>query len=196
MARMKRREAILGYLFITLLMWIMGIGFLAYGRLEGIALVFVAIFFTIMIHPVRMGISEVFKAAVKIRRIARPPTDLVERIVYLLQEWKPVKRFGDESPAEAAASEYLSHHFPNRVKFQKYHEEFRSDLEIEDVGIEIKVLWKTAELTRMRGQMILYCKYFSRVVALIFNYNDISLDSFIRDMDTLYPNKVKVIIKK
>jgi hypothetical protein len=200
MARKKQRQDIIGYLFVVLVFWALGIGLLAYGRLDGIAILLLAIFMTVIIPPVRRTITSLAKVLVKettsVSQKAGRPTGLASRIVYLLEEWSPVKRFSDENPAEAAASEYLNHYFSNRVKFQKYHDEFRSDLEIDDVGIEIKVLWEIAELTRLRGQIMLYCKHFNHVIALIFNYNNIDLGSFVSDMRAHYPNKVTVITKE
>lgn len=125
------------------------------------------------------------------------PQRTVDEIIDALEDWTPSKKFRDESYAEVGTVEYLKHYFPD-LKFQQYHEGFRADLEIEDVGIEIKLPKRSRHLTTLRGQIMQYCKYFDYVIALIFDYKYIpreTLESFIGDMKDHYSDKVTVIIK-
>jgi hypothetical protein len=132
-----------------------------------------------------------------------PPTyhltpSLVYEIVDLLEKWVPSKVFRDEGQAEVAALEYLRHFYP-AVAYQQQHSNFRADLEIEDVGIEIKLPKRSRHLMTLRGQMMQYCNYFEHVIALIFSYHDTlrdALESFVDDMEKQYGDKVKVIVKE
>lgn len=121
-----------------------------------------------------------------------------DEIANALEGWIPSKRFRDESYAEIGTLEFLKHDFPD-IKYQQYHEGFRADLEIENIGIEIKLPKKSRHLTTLRGQMMQYCKCFDYVIALIFDYHHLpeeTLESFADDVDEHYGHEVRVIIKR
>lgn len=120
-----------------------------------------------------------------------------DEVTNILENWTPSKRFKDESHAEVATLEYLKHYFP-RTKHQKAHGEVKADVEIGNIGIEIKVSKKSRHLTTLRGQLIQYCKCFDYVIALIFDSHNVSseaLRSFEEDMKELYGDKLQIITK-
>jgi len=120
---------------------------------------------------------------------------MYDDVVRTLRNWQPARRYNNEPESEVATEEHLNHYFHNQVRRHKYREDFESDLEIGDIGIEIKVLYKTSELQRLGGQLMAYCEHFNHVIALIFNYKRIDLVSFKNQWQKRFGNQVEVIEK-
>jgi hypothetical protein len=121
---------------------------------------------------------------------------MYDNVVSILRNWQPARKFNDERQGEIATEEHLNHFFHNQVRRHKYREDFESDLEIGDIGIEIKVLYKTSEMQRLGGQLMAYCQHFNHVIALIFNYNRIDLGSYKNQWQKHFGSKVEVIEKQ
>lgn len=222
---MSRKQQRQETIFFVLFCYIAGAVLVAYGYYWGIALLGLGFYLTLLLSSavreatksVLRGLARLVQKQVENRRNAssartstqpQPPQaspplvteaqskSTYDEVVSRLMAWRPARRFNDERQSEVATQQYLHTYFPDQVRYHKFRENFESDLEISDIGIEIKVLYKTSELQRLGGQLMAYCEHFNHVIALIFNYNRLDLASYLRQWQKRFGSQVAVIVKE
>jgi len=210
--KMTREEA---YIVIAFFFFF-GIILVSLGYLWGLILVFVSVFLLLNIPKYRDMFVEILQAlystAKGVRRELRRTRPIeynqaisssvadtnLARIVDILKNCPlPTKfRHDPENDAETWMSAQLVHEFPDHKRQQfypQYHQRF--DIEIGDIGVEVKLPQGSRDLATLRGQMQIYLKRFKYVIALILNYYHINpelLDDFKKDMEN-YDGRVIVI---
>jgi len=207
----KKEEAYL----IVAFFFIVGVVLVSYGYLWGLMFVFISIFFLLQ-HPVYRNMAIKFleslfslgkehrrekigtKPVENTQAIPITDTNLV-RVVDILKNCPlPTKlRHDPENDAETWMSAQLIHEFPDHKRqqhYEQYHQRF--DIEIGDIGVEVKLPQGSRDLVILRGQIQIYLKRFKYVIALVIHYYPINLElinDFKKDMEAWYGERVIII---
>jgi len=207
----KKKTKEEAYIFIAFF-FIIGIGLLMSGNLIGIISIGLGILILIAIEPALQGIlsgiiGALFSRTGKYARRPSPeiiaPTETVfdvnlSRVVDILETCPLPSKFrhDPENDAETWISSQLIHDFPEHKRqqhYSQYHSRF--DIEINDIGVEVKLPKGARDKATLRGQIQIYLKRFKYVVAFIINYYHINpelIDDFKKDMEE-YGDRVIVI---
>lgn len=208
---MTKQEAyiLIGFFFFF------GIILVSLGYLWGLILVLVSIFLVLSIPKYHDMFVEILRAlyyaSKGLRRESRTKpieynqtisssiTDAnLARVVDILKNCPLPRKFrhDPENDAETWMSAQLVHEFPSHKRQQFYSQHHqRFDIEIDDIGVEVKLPQGSRDLATLRGQIQIYLKRFKYVIALIINYYHINpelIDDFKKDMEN-YDGRVIVI---
>jgi hypothetical protein len=212
----KKEEA---YVFV-LLFFLIGFGLLLSGNLMGVIAIGLGILVLIAIEPAfQKFIVEIIKALSSLvgkyerKSIPTPETTLpqyvetvrdanLSRVIDILENCPLPSKFRHEpeNDAETWISSQLIHDFP-KLRRQQYYSQYHSrfDIEIGDIGIEVKLPKGARDLTTLRGQIQIYFKRFKYVVVFIINYYRINpelIEDFQKDMELEYGERIVVIERK
>jgi hypothetical protein len=222
----KRGKERQEFLVFILVLYVMGFAFLFANIAVGITLLGFAFFLTMLAFPpvwkaVRTTVvwlvetaqrhairndetkekSQELTTTKSIEEEGEVANAKLQRVISILESCPLPPRFRHEpeNDAETWISAQLVHDFPDHKRQQHYsiyHSRF--DIEIDDIGIEVKLPKGARDMATLRGQIQIYLKRFSHVVAFIINYYGISreiIDEFKRDMRE-YGGRVTVIERR
>jgi hypothetical protein len=212
------------FLVFLLVLYIMGFAFLYSNIAVAIILLALAFFLTMVAFPpvekaVRTTIVWLIEVAqgrarprkkdtVQETAIARSPEQIkvvtnlkLQQIVSILENCplpSRLRRDAPENDVETFLEARLRDDFPT-LKRQQPFGHSRFDIEIGDIGIEIKLPKGQRDVDALKGQIQTYLKRFSYVIAFIINYYGISreiIEDFKQDVAVLHGNRVIVIERK
>jgi hypothetical protein len=223
----KRDKERQEFLVFILLLYVMGFAFLYSNIALAIVLLGLAFFLTIVAFPsfgkaVRTTVVWLVERA---QRKSATPTYKTEettkettttrsleqekvvtnvklqQIVSILENCplpSRLRRDAPENDVETFLEARLRDDFPNLRRQQPFgHSRF--DIEIGDIGIEIKLPKGQRDVDALKGQIQTYLKRFSYVIAFIINYYGISreiIEDFKQDVTVLHGSRVIVIERK
>jgi hypothetical protein len=207
-SKKEETEARLAVLFLMFICYGFGIFYLYRDVLGGLAMIGVGFFCTMLLFPpVGRGVRAIMvwmvqrarKRVAQRRQRGMIPQNVMnpeqkvamntqlQRIVSILETCPlptRLRRDAPENDVETFLEARLRDEFPS-LKRQQVFGHSRFDIEIGDVGIEIKLPKGQRDVDALKGQIQTYLKRFSYAIAFIINYYRISqeiIGDFKRDV--------------
>ena len=102
---------------------------------------------------------------------ARSDDKLLQEIIYVIKEFRPIKRFNSEELYHTNLFTYLSERIPVEVAFEEQRGRSRPDIVVGDIAIEVKGPTDTQGLQTIADKMLRYPQHFDYIIVVLFDVN-------------------------